>query len=414
MDPTTQPKRLLNLDFAKVIALLVMPFIHVFEEILVTGDLGVGGLMASDFPVLPIKYVLGALYNICPTIFLFCLGAGLALTKHNSPANLARRGVYLLCLSFFLNIFRYFLPYFGAYLFFGDYNEWFFEFVRSFCYSDILYISGFTFLLAALSRKIKASPTLVAVIALSLAATQDFLFNMTDTSNTIANAILGNFIYVNEMSFFPVVSWLLFPVAGYHYQHFMFKAKNLNNYHLIILGAGVTGALLVFLPMLATGNWRIEYLLWCDIGESRMSAVTTTIIVPLTCAFIAMFYFIVYPFRQLKKFTNFITNIAKRTTKIYFFHWVILVWLECVPRAFEYQFRKADLWMIFCWAIITILLSSLCAWGLTKILNKHRDHLPRIFHKEISEHYNIEKDQPENPIYFKGIAESEDPDLKTK
>lgn len=401
MNPNTQPKRLLNLDLVKIIALFAMPFIHVFEEILVTGDLGVGGMMAADFPVQSTKMAMGILYNICPTVFMFCFGAGLALTRYNSPANYARRGIFLLTLSFILNILRYFLPFLGARLYFGpEYTEWFEEFLRSFCYSDVLYFAGFTFLIAAFCRKFRISPTLFGAVALALAVLQSFIPVPFEGKSNIINAILGNFFYTNEMSFFPLVSWLIFPVAGYHYQHYMFKANSLRNYHLITMFAGLLAAAMIYFPLLFTGNWKIEYLLWCEVGQTKMSAITITIVMPLTITWVSMFYFIAYPLSKFKRFRRHITYLSQNTTKIYFFHWVLLVWLELIPRAFEYQFRKQDVWMLICWGVIALVGACLLADLLRRWLDKRRDHLHPMFLKYISPaNTNIEQNDPENPIY---------------
>ena len=129
-----------------------------------------------------------------------------------------------------------------------------------------------------------------------------------------------------------------------------------------------------------------------------MSAITITLIVPITCAWVALFYFIANVLKNKPKLKNIVSRLSKNTTKIYFFHWIILVWLECIPRAFEYTFGLSNLWMIFVWALLTIALAILFSDLLKRKLEKHLDKLTKLFHKEIAYHENIEQDNEQSDI----------------
>lgn len=303
------------MDLLKCAALCIMPFLHVNTM------LALEGLYADGFPPAYLTAALGLLYNLVPTVFMFCLGGGVVLTRHGEPAALARRGVATILLGVGLNLIR-FAPYYlitGAY--FSDAamlrKAWFWLIG-----SDILPFAGLSFLFFAETRRRELSEWAVLGFGLACAAGQ-MLLPVPEMPGTLGH-LLGNVFFVEGgESYFPFVSWLVFPCLGYFYQKRLQKTKKPVRMHLV-LGTVCAALLAISVTLLKRrGRWKKRYLLWGEM-DFRMDLPAVWIASLIGGIWLSVSYFLARlldrrPLRSLA------AGISKRLNAFYCIHWVVLM-----------------------------------------------------------------------------------------
>ena len=101
MERLENGSREVHMDLLKFAAICIMPFLHV------NGMFALEGLYAAPFPPPWLTETLGVLYNLVPSVFLFCLGGGVVLTRHGKARELARRGILMILMGLGLNLVRF-------------------------------------------------------------------------------------------------------------------------------------------------------------------------------------------------------------------------------------------------------------------------------------------------------------------
>ena len=113
----------------------------------------------------------------------------------------------------FLNLFRYIIPHSVA-SYFTNNLVLFKDGIELFFWSDILPFAGFAFLFFALVKKMNLSNAHVLIIGIFVTVIQSFIPTF-EILNPYLKALAGYFVYVDETSFFPIISWLIYPIVGY-------------------------------------------------------------------------------------------------------------------------------------------------------------------------------------------------------
>ncbi len=189
-----------ELDLLKGITIILMILIHVFGEV----DKESINALHQSITVFG-DYPLGA------TAFMFCMGIGLAYTRHNSSGEFIKRGVLLLTFGQVLNICRYVLPNLAGYFFLGDA-----ELLRNLCLIisvDIMQFAGLAFLTMGILKKLHAGDGAVFAASMLMSILGSVLDGV-QTSNYFVNQLLGFFWGTDTESYFPLLNWFIFPAAG--------------------------------------------------------------------------------------------------------------------------------------------------------------------------------------------------------
>lgn len=207
MTAESQRTRFDEFDIARALAILGLPITHVLEEFDTDGVLPSGFVDAHIY--LLVLAPLGA------ALFMACMGANMVFTHRSSPRDFAGRGVRLLIMGMLLNLVRFALPdiIFG-HLPGGTYTG---EWPLLALSSDIYDFSGGCFIVFALFRKFNLSPRQILVIAALCLVTGAYLLPhfFADSSISMLSIFLGRFFWVNEYSYFPLLTWLFFPAMGF-------------------------------------------------------------------------------------------------------------------------------------------------------------------------------------------------------
>ncbi|MCR5624477.1 MAG: hypothetical protein K6G11_04445 [Lachnospiraceae bacterium] len=191
-------------DLLKAMAILGLPAVHIMEEAMEAG-VATKGLIEFSTPII-------GLCVFGPSLFMICMGFGIGGSAA-SPKIIRKNGIQFLLIGAILNIVRWFIPGVIESIVTGD------KLVDdiSFCLvSDIYYFVGLFFIAYSFLKKLKldtAGIMLISVLTLSL---NTFLTPVTGKyiKNEIVSALVGNIVYVDETSCFPLLSWLIFPCVG--------------------------------------------------------------------------------------------------------------------------------------------------------------------------------------------------------
>lgn len=191
-------------ELLKAIAILGLPAVHLMEEAM-EGGFASEGLQHFASPII-------ALCAIGPSVFMICMGFGIGGGR-TSPDGIFRNGIQFLLIGAYLNLFRWLIP--GIIQKAVIHTPLYVDI--NFCLqSDIYYFVGTYFVLYSFLRKWKVQTPGVILISLLMLSFNTILtpFLHEHVTNPTAASLLGNLVYVDETSCFPLLSWSIFPSIG--------------------------------------------------------------------------------------------------------------------------------------------------------------------------------------------------------
>lgn len=207
----TNSTRDLELDIAKGLAVLFMILVHT-QDSFATPELKeslLGGLIdvMGGVPAAP--------------VFMFLMGAGVAFSSA-TPVKLAKRGGILILLAVALNLLRGGIPYSLAGLLLNDSARLGLGLAQTF-FIDILFFAGLSMLVLAILRCFYAPLWLYPVLTI-LAG----LLNLWLLENSHLNGPWWGspFFGATPLSFFPLLSWVAYPLLGVVYGSLLKQAAN--------------------------------------------------------------------------------------------------------------------------------------------------------------------------------------------
>lgn len=306
-------ERRFEIDLIKVLALILMPMSHVFDEF------GNYYSLMTNIPEYSTTQ-LGLLFMNIPALFLLCLGFGIIFSKNSTPEKLFKRGVQMFIFEGILNVFRIILPRIAVSYCTGD-SEFIKESFEIFFMSDILPFAGFTFFFFALVKKLNLSVLQVLFIGLLLTLGQ-ILIPQPVIPNVYLRYLVGYFIYVDQSSFFPIISWLIYPIVGYCLADNFVKKNNVVKFYTILGLFGLLLFLTTNIYLLLSNSIQSRYYLFMETGF-RMDLFTTLIVLSSSLILLSLVYFIsrLFIFLWLK---SVISSIAQNVNSVYCIHWVLV------------------------------------------------------------------------------------------
>lgn len=352
-------KRFFELDIIKTCALILMPMSHVFDEF---------GYYYDLMNNIPENYVvqLGLLFMNVPTLFMICLGFGIIFSQNSTPRNLIQRGLFMFLAEAVLNVFRFILPYLTA-GYITQNRTYFYESLELFFLSDILVFAGFAFLFFAIVKKLNLSNSLVLFIGLFCTLIQTFIPHPV-IQNVYLKYITGYFIYVDDSSFFPIISWLIYPIIGYLLGQKLLKAHDTVYFY---VASGILGLCMFTITniyLLMTNSMQSRYYLFMETGF-QMDLFTTLINISISLMILPVSYIIGKLITNIK-LKNIITFVSVHVNSIYCIHWVLvkILWAVAVVLVL-----KIDYNCIFLLGFVIFVLSC--------FISKLRDDLSVVYQK---------------------------------
>ncbi len=244
-----EKKRIPELDVLKTIAVIAMVFVHVLEVST--------GLDTSR----PISHGIASLiefFGCVPSagVFMFLMGWGAAMSRKSSAKAYIDRFLQLFLLGLMVNFFQQLIPMILAPEVFG----WAEENLYTIIAVDIYQFAALATLFFAIMQKLNRDSKPAIIFSISLLSFCMILnallgYETYTTGNNWYDTLIGLLIRENEYSYFPFVSWILFPVAGYW---FAFLHQKLCEKELFLLFCFVTGVGLILLSEFLMNTFSIR------------------------------------------------------------------------------------------------------------------------------------------------------------
>ena len=325
-------------ELLKAIAIIGLPAVHLMEESLEKGFASPGLTQFGN-----------AILVLCafgPSVFMVCMGFGIGGGK-TSAKNIRANGIQFLMIGFLLNIFRWFLP----------------GLLRSivlqrniiqdidFCLqSDIYYFAGLYFILYSYFKQWKIPVFGIILISILMLTANTLLTPLTGTLfpdlmdndpdnnkafSLIAGSILGNFVYVDHTSCFPLLSWSIFPTIGVLLGEILKKVDDEKREKIMrcVLGAS-TVMLIAFLVFL--WDYKIDILkaLVSPANDYITDLPNVILLLSLALLLVTVFYYLCKRIGSTP-FMAYMLRISTFIIPFYLLQWVIIAWIFYLMSTFQ-------------------------------------------------------------------------------
>ncbi|MBP3799784.1 MAG: hypothetical protein ILA19_02255 [Bacilli bacterium] len=191
-------------ELLKAIAIIGLPAVHLMEESLEGGYASAG---LTSFGTMII-----GLCAFGPSVFMMCMGFGIGGGK-TSAEGIRKNGIQFLLIGAILNIVRWLIPGIIQML---TINTNLIEDLKFCLQSDIYYFVGLYFIFYSFLKKRNITPSGMIFISVLLLTVNTLLTPITGKyiTNPVVSSLVGNIVYVDSNSCFPLLSWAIFPSIG--------------------------------------------------------------------------------------------------------------------------------------------------------------------------------------------------------
>lgn len=248
MDNKVNLGRQLEFDVAKVLAIIYMVIIHVYEN-----------MSSVNYGILPNNLFRGFIEftggPLAAPVFMFAMGIGMVYTRNRSPKLFAVRGLKLLGMAYLLNFVRMTVPYLLSLLAGVDSGRgW--TLIDTIGLVDILQFAGMAFLLVALLNKWKVSRYGIVAVALLLQAAGTLLLHTFDGLPSVIQYALGLLFHTNRAVAFPLTLWFAYPAFGIFFGEYLQSVDDKKTLYNRIAAISACGLLAASAAMKLTG-WNL-------------------------------------------------------------------------------------------------------------------------------------------------------------
>ena len=301
-------------DLARTVLIFCLGLVHVIIEC--TTDEG----LCYGIPYL-FDTIIGGPFG-APT-FMFVMGVGMCYTKRTAPKDHFIRGAKIFVLAYILNICRFLIPYLIGFAITGDAEYYVEPLLYTVLGNGIFTFAGLAGMILALFIKLKIPYIVMVMISLVMCAFGHLLIGV-DVGNPLGNIFLGYLIGTEDAaemlhSYFPVLNWLIFPVAGYAFGHVLKYVKNKDLFYLTISPPAIVLSAAYFaygisaeVGMFGEGQNCYYHMIFPDVLASLC----------VTIGVSGVYHFLLKLFSA--KMYNLVTSISKNLTTTYFIHWVLV------------------------------------------------------------------------------------------
>lgn len=312
-------KRVLEIELIKVIAIVGMVFVHIYE-LTVFAFNEKGG--ASYYAGVTISFFGGI---ISGGAFMFAMGWGAAFSDKATPKTYLDRFLQLNLLGLLVNVFEQWLPMLIMPGKFGNLkDQWYSIFavdIYAFASLAMLYLAFLKKISDRKTVKIIVSAILLAAVLLVNSFIRPEHFS---TGYGWADTIIGLFVRENKYSYFPFVSWIAFPITGFIFGTLYRKwdDKKKFNIFLAVSGTVVIAVGSIIMKLKGISNAVLDPY---DVSELEYYALDS-INVACGCGFIAVEFVIASAILRLtgNKLPNLLLEMSKNVLHIYIAQWLMI------------------------------------------------------------------------------------------
>ena len=311
-------RRIPELDLLKTVAVIGMIFVHVLE---CSENLNTVGTLRRAIATF-IEFF-GCAPSAC--IFMFAMGWGAALSRESSVKHSIDRFGQLCILGLLVNFFQQIVPMIINPEVFGAPIENFYTIIAvdiyQFASLAMLYFAA----MQALGKNTKKAWLFSGLlVTICMAVNVIFGFETFSTNNPWTDTLIGFIIRENEYSYFPFISWIIFPVVGYACAFVYEKYRDRENIPVLTLAGGICTILIseLLMNIFSVRDVIIRHVFPAQPGYYAMHPLCAL------CAFgiiVIEFSLAMVGLKLLKgKFTPFFNFVSKHVMFIYIAQWIII------------------------------------------------------------------------------------------
>ena len=352
-------------DLMKAIAILGLPVVHLLEE-------GIYDNYVSS-EVYKLEAFIVALCIVGPSIFMMCMGFGMGGAR-NTPKSLVKQGLRFLSLGAILNLVRWILPSILVLIVRGEPMT---EDIYEFFVSDIYYFVGIFCLFFALMRKLKLSTPNVLVITIVMLTVNTLLtpYMPKIVTNEYLIRIIGNVIYIDETSCFPLLSWAIFPTTGILLGEVLKKVTDEKRgrimKHMLLFSPVVFVSYLVSLCLYGHDAMKVMV---SPLNSYITDLPNVILMISLALFLFAILYYVCKAIDK-SRFMNFMMKISTYIVPFYMLQWVLVAWIYYGMDLFACEEGILTLtWFI----IAAVLVTGICIYVAVKHGMKATKFLARL------------------------------------
>ena len=306
--------RQLDIDIAKAEMVLMLPFIHCIIEC--TSEEGLCGGIPYLFDT-----IIGGPFSA--PMYLFAMGMCFVYSHRQTPGLWFKRGIRLIGVFYLSNTCRFLIPYLIGYRISGDREHFLEPLFYRWLGNDVLLFAGLAIIVMGAFRYFKLSDKAMLGIVgvMTISAT---LIGDVDTHSMFGNIFLGYIIGTDDatgyvISDFPLLTWLIFPVAGYVFGKVHVRVRDKVAFYRIISPWAMLVPLIYFPIGIHFG--------WGMFGEGQncyyhMMIWDVAVCLCLDLGMLGMWHLLS---RYMSNHTKgFFYEVSNNITAIYCIHWVLV------------------------------------------------------------------------------------------
>ncbi len=257
-------------------------------------------------------------------VFMFLLGVGINYTRKSEPRLFIKRGLGLLLTGYVLNLVRATVPYWVKWWL--TRGEGYLALAaEGLIYVDILQFAGLALILFG-GLKALRRPYWGAVGIGWLSILLNFVALRVRATSYVSAALTGLLWGSHAGSYFPFLTWICYPLAGYLFGALLMRCVDKKRFYLIALG--VSGLVVAVLSALALGT-GLDVGLASDESYYHHTLPGNLFFTAFVVSWLSVWYFLTP--RLPARLTQVLLRWSANVTPIYFIHWVLIgIGLLCV------------------------------------------------------------------------------------
>ena len=339
-----------EIDYAKVIAIVFMVLIHVWEEL---SYFDCYESVPTGFWHNLLQFGAGPL---AAPLFMFAMGIGICYSNHRTPKELFKRGLQLFFFGYLLNFCRngiYYAIYYGV-----NNNLDLSELIYQSFNGDIFHFAGLTFMLVALLKKHKMSVLAMGGLSIIMQIIGYYLSINVPVSEGLSY-IVGHFYYAENCDF-PLLQWFIYPAMGVVFAKYLRHVSDKDKFYHSVLG--ISSVLLIGLcsAMYFIGyDIKNFYILTNDVyyQQEFLHSLFTIMVILIE---LSILYFVSKRIKS-NSINNMIKYISNNLNNIYVIQWMLVGTSSFIMMMFNISKLNATTSILlgFIFVVLAILISKL-------------------------------------------------------
>jgi uncharacterized membrane protein len=310
--------RQLEIDITKGLAVFFMIAVHIMytfsNKAVESSAIGTVVDFFGDIPAAP--------------VFMFLMGIGIVYSRKHDSVLLVKRGLMIFVLGYILNLLSSTIPFLIKY-FATSQNYYLVDAINNFISVDILQFAGLALIFFGFIKQIKLNSFLIVITAIVLCIINAFLLNI-KTDNFILDGFTGLLWGSCKTSYFPFLTWLPYPIAGYFFGKYLIQTSNKNFFY----KKSIFLSLVIILIFFTFSNklFHVNILDVLLYGDEYLYYHHGLLVNIFFISFVIFWVGIIYfTTKIIPKFIDItIIRWSKNVTVIYFIHLLLICWLSFV------------------------------------------------------------------------------------